>query len=325
MWDDKAHRLALLELYQTGRLPRRHAQQMAWEHLSRLSWARASSRRNEIELVGEHRIRVETLLDQRWPEWRETAQALSEAGYPPTPRGLSALETARRLDAFGTAETLPARLHHKTAAALMAPHSKAAVGARGRLLLEEIELTRDGIVRLRLPHGVVICQGEISLDGGEVSRVLGEVAISDRALRDGTHLVGHFDAVLLVENLGAFVDLVPPPGWVVAQVPGWNTATVHRFIATCSQFPVVVFGDLDPSGVRIALHLRRRWPNLQWAVPTFWAEQIDDALEGEWPAELDLSDAPPLVRSLAERGRWLEQERIVLDPRLALHLAGLLR
>lgn len=298
---------------------------MAWEHLSRLPWARATSRRDEIELVAEHRERVGVLLDGQWPEWREVAQALAAAGCPPTLRGLSALETTRRLEVIGAADALPARLHHKTAAALVAPHSKASVGARGREWLDDIELTRDGIVRLRLPPGVSIRQGDLTLDGAEVCRVLGELAISDRALRDGTHLIGRFDAVLLVENLGTFIDIMPPDGWVVAQVPGWNTATIHRFIATCLNVPIAVFGDLDPNGVRIALHLRRRWPNLRWAVPTFWAEQLDDALEGEWPADLDLSDAPPLVRSLAERKRWLEQERITLDPRIALHLAGLLR
>jgi hypothetical protein len=40
------------------------------------------------------------------------------------------------------------------------------------------------------------------------------------------------------------------------------------------------------------------------------------ALRGEWPEDMDLTDAPALVRELAERGLWLEQESVVLDPRL---------
>jgi hypothetical protein len=36
----------------------------------------------------------------------------------------------------------------------------------------------------------------------------------------------------------------------------------------------------------------------------------------EWPDDLDLRDAPPLVHELAASGRWLEQERVVLDRRL---------
>jgi hypothetical protein len=36
-----------------------------------------------------------------------------------------------------------------------------------------------------------------------------------------------------------------------------------------------------------------------------------------WPEDLDLDFAPATVRALAARGLWLEQERIVLDPRMA--------
>jgi hypothetical protein len=33
--------------------------------------------------------------------------------------------------------------------------------------------------------------------------------------------------------------------------------------------PVLHFGDLDPNGVRIMLHLHRRVPNLKWFLPEF--------------------------------------------------------
>jgi hypothetical protein len=40
------------------------------------------------------------------------------------------------------------------------------------------------------------------------------------------------------------------------------------------------------------------------------------ALPGEWPADVDLDDAPTLIRELARRALWLEQELIAVDPRL---------
>jgi hypothetical protein len=40
-------------------------------------------------------------------------------------------------------------------------------------------------------------------------------------------------------------------------------------------------------------------------------------MPASWPADLDLrAPLPPLVRELAMRGLWLEQERIVLDERI---------
>jgi hypothetical protein len=66
------------------------------------------------------------------------------------------------------------------------------------------------------------------------------------------------------------------------------------------------------------LHLRRRAPNLKWFLPEFWFELADVCrLRATWPEELDLGFAPAKVRELATRGLWLEQERIVLDPRMA--------
>jgi hypothetical protein len=155
--------------------------------------------------------------------------------------------------------------------------------------------------------------------------VLGEVSIPERALLDGLAFEGAIRAVLLVENLGAWRDLSPPPGWLLAHVPGWDTATVGHLLDRIEGIPVVHFGDLDPNGVRIFLHLRRRASNLKWFLPEFWFELVDVCgLPTTWPQDLDLDFAPAPVRALAARGLWLEQERIVFDPRMVEALEAVL-
>jgi hypothetical protein len=111
---------------------------------------------------------------------------------------------------------------------------------------------------------------------------------------------------------------------MVAHVPGWNTATVRMLLDALPTVPVVHFGDLDPSGVRVVAHLQLIRPDLVWAVPDFWAEQIPLRVQkGEWPSDLDLQDAPVLVQRLAREGIWLEQEPLALDPRVPRYLEDL--
>ena len=123
--------------------------------------------------------------------------------------------------------------------------------------------------------------------------------------------------MLLVENLGAWRDLAAPEGFLIAHVPGWDTATVAHLFEQVRHLPIFHFGDLDPNGVRIYLHLREKRPDLRYFVPEFWGELVAaHGLPGFWPPDLELDSLPPLLRELAEREVWLEQERIVLDPRL---------
>lgn len=315
MWERDDDRLALLELLLTGTLRRRAGQAEAWALLADTPWTRLTRRRNELRLVPQQKAAVVELLDRVWPEWRIASDALAARALPPTPTAWRRLQD--RLRAEGVAR-LPARLNRRTAAAAVAPHSKATLGPTRRAALSDTEITRDGLVRLRPPSGLRFVRGDRALDAVAVAGVLGEVAISERALLDGTTLEGDVAAVLLVENLGPFQDLEPSDGWLVAHVPGWETATLRAFIRVLGEdVPVIHFGDLDPAGVRIVQHLRKTLPRLAWAVPEFWAEYVDArALPGEWPGDIDLGTAPALVRDLARRGLWLEQETIALDPRL---------
>jgi len=164
-----------------------------------------------------------------------------------------------------------------------------------------------------------------ALDLSAVAAVLGEVAIPEGALAGGLELEGPIRAALLVENLGAFCDLSAVDGWLLAHVPGWDTTAARLLLGRLTHVSVVHFGDLDPNGVRIFQHLRGLHAGLRWFVPWFWEEYVETkALPCPWPDDIDLGDAPGLVRQLAEQGLWLEQEPIVVDPRTPAALEEML-
>jgi hypothetical protein len=314
MWEREEDRLALLELLVLGRLRRRAGQREAWDVLEPLRWTRATGRRDELMLVGGHEGDLVAVLDRSWPGWKETREELEAEGLPPTPKGWQELQDRRRAARLGE---LPDRLNKRTATSAVAPHSKAGLGERRRAALGSTEITHDGSVRLRPPAGLRVVRGSVVLDAVQLAGVLGEVVITERAFRDGTRLEGQVEALLLVENLGPYQDLEPPSGWLVAHVPGWDTRTVRVLLEGLAGVPVVHFGDLDPAGLRIVQHLRGFCPGLRWAVPEIWGEYVEErALVGRWPEGVDLAGAPVLVRELARRGLWIEQEVIALDPRL---------
>lgn len=314
MWERDEDRLALLELAETGRLRRRSGQAEAWRVLTDLPWTKRTGRRGEVALVAEHTQALLELLDRVWADWRLARDALSSRSLDATPTGWRRLRDLLRAEDL---QPLPERLNRHTAASAVAPHSKSSLGQARRAALGETTVTGDGIVRLRPPPGLSLRREGSSLEAGVITHLLGEVAVPERALLDGLVIHGSPRAVLLVENLGPHQDLEPPEEWLVVHVPGWNTATARLLLGQFSGVPLIHFGDLDPNGVRIVRHLRGLRPDLLWAVPDFWAEHIHErALRGAWPDDLDVKDAPALVRELVGRGLWMEQEAITLDPRL---------
>lgn len=321
MWETTDERLALLELLVSGALKKRRAQTAVFDVLAELPWTRVTGRRDEIGLVEEHRHELTALLERVWPEWGDALAELTARGLPPTPDGWGKLEDARRAEGL---PALPELINRRTAAALAAPHSKATLTERRRATLGDAEATHDGTVRLRPPPGLLVRTERGLVDLSAVAGVLGEVAIPERAFLDSIVFEGAVRALLLIENLGAWRDLAAPDGLLLAHVPGWDTATVAHLLEHFTNIPVVHFGDLDPNGVRILMHLRERRPDLIWFVPSFWVEFVEShGQRGIWPDDLDLGWAPELVRALAERELWLEQERIVLDPRVRRDLEGL--
>jgi hypothetical protein len=321
-WRTGVERLALLELLVQGTLKRRRAQEAAWEVLAELPWTRLTGRRGELKLVAEHRHELVRLLDRVWPTWSDALAALTARGLAATPEGWKELED--KLRAVGLSQ-LPDRLNRRTAAALVAPHSKAVLTGRRLDALGDTVTTHDGSIRMRPPQGLVASTPAGKVDLSAVASVFGEASIPERAFGAGLTFEGSMRAVLLIENLGVFCDLPSLDGWLLVHVPGWDTATVARLLERLGHVPVIHFGDLDPNGVRIFQHLRGLRSDLRWFVPGFWKEFLEErGLPGVWPEDLEFSEAPSLVHDVSARGLWLEQEFLALDPRTLKALEAML-
>jgi hypothetical protein len=309
--------LAWLLLLAEGRLARRNETAAAWDLARDAGWVELTGRREEAVLRERHRGAVEARLDHLWPGWRAEAEALRSAGERPTSAGWQRLADARRRADLPGA--LPASLNRRTVAAALRDHSKAALGPADHAAVGVTAVTHDNLLRMRPHAGLRLARDGASLDAGSLVALCGEVCVTERAIRAGTRLAGPPPrAILLVENLGVYVDVPLPAGWCAVHVPGWNTRMVAHLRDAWPTTPALLFGDLDPNGVAIARALRAAWPGLRWFIPDFAAEYLPRAREGRWPE--DRGDAPPVVRQLMEAERWIEQEVFVLDARLEADL-----
>ena len=133
--------------------------------------------------------------------------------------------------------------------------------------------------------------GARRVDASLFVAIAGEVVLNERALRDGTRLTGvRPSAVLLVENLGPYMDVSAPEDWMIIHVPGWNTITAKQVLDQLEDIPILHFGDLDPQGAEIVSHLRKQYPRLRWVVPSFWSECVPHRAQKQpWPSDLDLT------------------------------------
>lgn len=319
-WSRLADRMAMVRLLSTGELRggRRLAGVVA--HALELGWAQQTTRAAVVALTECGARDVEALLCRVWPGWRAARAALEAADLPLDPRGL---RTWRDRVRIARGPSLPERANRRTVAAAVAEHTKVRLSAEQRAAAEGVETTRDGVVRLRAPTGMVLRVGQAELALRGWMEAVGEVALPERAI-DALQVVRGPRAVLTVENLGAFVDLPAPEGVCVVYVPGWDTRLAVRLLRGLGPARVLHFGDLDPAGVEILAHLRRALGAVGWFVPSCWQPYAaTHALRSDSPWPTLPADAPDWVGSeLAAADRWLEQEPLLLDDALGPALAA---
>jgi len=323
-WKNLEYRAALLRLWRQGLLKQTKTIKPLAQHLLASGWVTQSPRRDELEFNEFGRASIPGLLESVWPSWQETLHCLDDAGLETSAEGLRQLTRQSR-----PTPLLPPRLHHKTYNAIAGAHSK----SRGTNASQppDLTLTMDGVLRLRTNEGLLLCRGAQRLSCDDWMATAGEIILPERALLDGVQPSGVLPkAIMTVENLGTFVDMPKPEGLLLIHQPGWNTPLSCQFMRLFA--PTIRrchFGDLDPEGLDIYLHLLQRHDTtIRLFVPTFWREYEPTyahslPVDGrQWDHHGD--DLALLPQELVSSGKWLEQESIVLDERFERELVGLL-
>ena len=324
-WSCPEHSWTLLELLQRTDVTRtkRNAALLDW--LQEAGWIGQGSRRDLRRLVAARRPEIKARLDVLWPQWRAEIAALDREGLPRDPSGLRQLRR-RHLPL----RQLPDRLHRKTWMARFGAQSKA--GIPDEQPPQGTALTDDDLLRLRPNQGLTLRLADgTEQDCSRWAEPLGEVVIPQRALDRGLALDGTAPRwIMTVENLGAYLDLPVDGQALVIHQPGWNTRLSARLIALLPlDLPWWHFGDLDPKGLAIFASLGDARATPRLFVPDWWQDYLGThglTLEGGWPKVHDPAggpQCPELVRRLREMGLWLEQEAILLDPRLSDELTRL--
>jgi len=309
--------LPFVKLLIEGELLRSAGNVGVFEKTLAQSWANMSGKGRKIVVTERGKSALAQYLDNTWPGWSGVVDELAAAGLPLSMDGVKELERQKR----ATSLNLPKRAHHKTLAAVIGAHSKTGLGARHQGIIKDTLATTDQTLRLRANKDLKLEIGNQFLDCDLVMQVLGEVVIPERALLDGLTVSGcPPQVVMTVENLGTYVDMaIVREDLLVIHTPGKNTALTIAFMGLLKEsLPHLHFGDLDPEGLNITKILDAGCAQkLTLFAPDFWEESID-SLSGfcQWPKEIPVGHNIPLIERLRREGRWLEQERITLDPRL---------
>lgn len=322
-WAQHPDRLLLLELYALGRARHRKCQEAAWDRMHAMRWTYAIGKHDEA-IADTRRDDLVRLLSDVWPTWRDSLADLTSAGELPTPEGWRSLEDVRRQS---QAPTLPARINQHTLAAAVAPHAKSTLTASRIACAGDVDITHDGSLRIRPSRGLLARAGDREIDLWSTAHVLGEVIVTDRAIRDGLSLAGEMPtAVITIENLGTYMDAPLPDGWLAIHVPGWNTALIPSVVTLVPNgIPWIHWGDYDRNGLRITRNLRASRPGLTWFVPDWIGEYTaTHARPADWSGEIS-DDAPGQIQHLMRSGVALEQEILALDDRLVDSLIAALQ
>jgi len=314
--------LPYLALLEYGELRESKANRAALMHMIDLGWCVRSSRSGTVSLTDLGKSRIPTLLNNLWPGWTLLRDRLKGVGEPTSWDGIKNLMRKERV----LEVALPTMINRKTASACLGLHSKTGVSEALRNSLGSCRETTDQVLRLKACSGLTIRRGANVLDCDPLMTLLGEISIPERVFLDGFFLEGKLpDVVFTIENLGAYVDFpfeALKGRGVTILTPGKDTVlTIELLKRLPEKTAWLHFGDLDPEGVSIFEQINRRVPQVgRRFIPQFWEEQLGRPLgagEKQWGVLPPAAASIPILKRLMDSGLWLEQEAILLDPRLS--------
>jgi hypothetical protein len=294
----------------------------------KLRWANRSRRKNHITITELGKEKIPEFLANMWSDWESYADDLITAGFELTVDGVYNFEYRCKLEHT----QLPAKIHHKTLASCGGKHSKTGTSRRLQNFAGSSIVTTDQILRIRTNQGLVIKHaGYGEMDCDHTMLILGEVAIPERAFIDGIIVTGKIPKMIFtIENRGSYIDFPNINSDILLiHAPGDDTALAIKFLKLFPKNVVYYhFGDIDPKGLKIALSLRKHAPQtMQLFVPKFWAEYAAEMFVGrkQWSNKNIPNFGSDVIRTLQQEGKWMEQERIMLDARFEAEINNLLQ
>ncbi|WP_421238344.1 Wadjet anti-phage system protein JetD domain-containing protein [Aeromonas enteropelogenes] len=271
------------------------------------------------------------------PVGRSARHVLTEAGRDYLVRQLAqvvsvAPDKREHLQTLGV--TLPSCLNQASFHALWHGDSKypRSDNSASQLPINMV-LTQDEVLRLRtLDQIVFVDLVGLRHDMTESMRLLGELALPERALATLAAVDWQGTQVITVENKGAFVDYPLQRGQLLLFSPGRNTSLAKRCIPLLpDSVQWAHFGDLDQRGIDIAVELARdlNRPVMLWLpcqLTLFlqhYARPVCDLLTGDdkvpWRSSdfaVAASEADKVgtgwLNELRQQDKWLEQEVLIV-------------
>ena len=309
-----------LRILKEGRLAKNNTNQAVIENLVSLRWAIQARQKSFVEITDKGVKFIPDYLSNHWDGWEEYCARLIEAGLD---LNFEAAKELERQERFAVVN-LPKVIHHKTLAAIMGVHSKTGISKGLERILTGTTITTDQSLRIQANQGMTIAtaNGEI-LDCDSLMDSLGEVAIPERAFLKGMKVGGTLPrAIFTIENRGSFVDFpASHKDVLVIHTPGNDLDLAKRLLSLLpSNVTCFHFGDLDPKGLDIFRNLSDNCAqDIYLFVPSFWAEYYSKTFSRpkDWPVDSLWGEITPLVKTLIDDKRWLEQEKIAIDNRLA--------
>lgn len=329
-WGNAQHQVALLILATEGEINQAKSISHLLDDLLNEGWLTHTTRRTRFATTDFGRRQIDKILAARWPAYREDAQNMRTEYGALSVKALTML----RKTAFICSKDLmlPATLNRKTFAAAVLGHSKAIIGDQERARFPEVRLVGDHGVLMRANKGMIIGSSDHHLDCDSVMAMWGVMYLAERRVRADWYFSGvQPQAVVTVENAATFFDMTLPEGWMSLLVEGWNTPVSGKVLAKLpDSVPLIHFGDFDPNGFAIALHLQELVGRpVKHFLPDCALEYVDNHALGfendmvQW-RDAEVNCAHRLVSTLRNQGKWLEQEAITLDPRLVDEIKALI-
>lgn len=303
----------LIRLVETGQCKSAKRSAALLDRFRQAKWIEMSTRANTWVLRSEAIGAVTKRLEQLRPTWRTDVLLLRTSGLDPLdPRSLPSIV------ALQSPPKVPELVHRKTWNAATTAGSK--VASR---LPASATVTDDWILRGRVNCATLLAARGGDIDLGEMTVALTEFSIPDRGWRQSGGLRGELPSlVLTVENIGALVDLTPPPSTMVLYSQGTAYKAAIEVLNAIPSAQWMHFGDLDPAGITIARRMARLTHRpLRIYIPSFAMEYFPRSLvlKKGWRAG---SADHPVLEALAKANSWLEQEFFLLDRRLSDDLRG---